>query len=103
MKNLFFVGFLLLFSASYGQHVPKRTAQRVNENYYTSIESWRKIYEYEGENVSIQLYQEPIDWDAITKLSEQEYYSFILKSSEIQKSMLNFLVSELKILKQISE
>lgn len=65
MKKLFFLSILILCTASYGQHFPKRTAQRVNENYYTSIESWRKIYEYEGENVSIQLYQEPIDWDAI--------------------------------------
>lgn len=45
----------------------------------------------------------PSSYDAILNLSEQEYYEHILKSSEVQKSMLNLLVTEIKTLKQRNE
>lgn len=45
----------------------------------------------------------PSSYDAIINLSEQEYYEHILKSSEVQKSMLNLLVTEIKTLKQRNE
>lgn len=45
----------------------------------------------------------PSSYDAILNLSEQEYYEYILKSSEVQKSMLNLLVTEIKTLKQRNE
>lgn len=45
----------------------------------------------------------PSNYNSIVKLSEQEYYNYILKSSEVQKSMLNLLVTEIKTLKQRNE
>jgi hypothetical protein len=42
----------------------------------------------------------PSDIDKINALNDAEYYTNILKSSEVQKSMLNQLISEIKILKQ---
>lgn len=45
----------------------------------------------------------PSNYDAILNISEQEYYEYILKSSEVQKSMLNLLVTEIKTLKQRNE
>ena len=45
----------------------------------------------------------PSNYDAILNLSEQEYYEHILKSSEVQKSMLNLLVTEIKTLKHRNE
>jgi hypothetical protein len=45
----------------------------------------------------------PSSYDIIAKLTEQEYYDYVLKSSEIQKKMLNLLVTEIMILKQRNE
>jgi hypothetical protein len=42
----------------------------------------------------------PSDIDKINALNDAEYYTNILKSSKVQKSMLNQLISEIKILKQ---
>ena len=42
----------------------------------------------------------PSDYESMLKLSDKVYIDYILKSSGVQKSMLNLLVNELKILKQ---
>lgn len=45
----------------------------------------------------------PSNYDVILNLSEQEYYEYTLKSSEVQKSMVNLLVIKIKTLKQRNE
>ena len=64
MKKLFLISILTLTTAAYAQDFIQTSSLRVNEQYYNSIKGYKKIYEYVGENVSIQLYQEPIDWVA---------------------------------------
>jgi hypothetical protein len=54
-------------------------------------------------NLGEEMDKIPSNYDVIVKLKEQEYYEYILKSSEIQKNMLNLLVTEIKILKQRNE
>lgn len=45
----------------------------------------------------------PFDNAKITKLNNLQYYAYILKSSEVQKAMLNLLAKEIDVLKQRNE
>lgn len=45
----------------------------------------------------------PFDNAKITKLNSLQYYAYILKSSEVQKAMLNLLAKEIDVLKQRNE
>lgn len=48
--------------------------------------------------LGVEMDKIPSNYDTILNLSEQEYYEYILKSSEVQKTMLNLLIAEIKIL-----
>lgn len=45
----------------------------------------------------------PSDYHTIIKLSDKVYYNHIVNSSEVQKSLLNLLINEIKILKKSKE
>lgn len=41
----------------------------------------------------------PLDQDEILNLSEKEYYEYILKSTEVQKTLFDLFIAEIKTFK----
>ncbi len=54
-------------------------------------------------NLGKEMDKIPTDYNTIIKLPDKVYYEHIVRSSEVQKSLLNFLIKEIKILKKRNE
>ncbi len=64
MKKLLFINLWIFSTICFGQEITNRTAVHVNDQFYNSIEDMNLKYEYHGDNLSLELYQEPIDWES---------------------------------------
>ncbi len=87
-KKLYFMTFIGLIIDLYS-----RNNQNTEETDYNNYMQGLVKLEEEMDKI-------PSSYNVIQNLSEQEYYEYTLKSSEVQKSMVNLLVIEIKNLKQ---
>jgi hypothetical protein len=61
MKLLLISAFLFLSIKSFAQDFIQRTSKQINDHYYDVIQNMNKVYEYDSDNISIELFQEDID------------------------------------------
>ncbi len=54
-------------------------------------------------NLINEMNELPLEQDEILNLSEEEYYEYILKGTEVQKTLFDLFIAEIKTLKSLRE